>query len=58
MQKAVVANLHEACREDVLEEAANELECGKAHGFAGSALGVGITKAHVALLVLDDVGVL
>ncbi len=57
VQKAVVADLHEAGRKDVLEETANELECGKAHDFAGSGFGVGITKVHIALLDLDDAGV-
>ena len=57
MQKAVVADLHEPGRKDVLKETANELECGKAHDFAGSGLGVGITKAHIALVDLDDAGV-
>ncbi len=57
MQKAVVADLHEAGRKDVLEEAADELECGKAHDFADSRLGVGITKAHIVLADLDDTGV-
>jgi len=57
VQKAVVTDLHEAGRKDVLEEAANELECGKAHNLFDTGLGVGITKAHVALSDLDDAGV-
>ena len=57
VQKSVVADLHEAGREDVLEEAANELECGKAHDLGGCGLGVGITKTLIALADLDDAGV-
>ncbi len=36
----------------------NELECGQAHDFAGSGLCVGIMKAYIALLDIDDTGVL
>ena len=53
-EKAVVPNLMEVFWQDMLEEAAEELQCIKGHGFPAVILGIFVAEGDVFLIDGDD----